>query len=39
MEAIRYIVRDVRTKKDPTDYVTSILVYSKNISLTLNEVV
>ena len=39
MEAIRYIVKDIRIKKDPTDYVTSILIYSKNISLTPTELV
>ena len=37
VEAIRYIVKDVRVKKDPVDYITSILVYSKNTNLAPTE--
>ena len=37
VEAIRYTVKDVRTKKDPADYVTSILIHSKNAGLAPDE--
>ena len=33
MKAIRYTIKDVRARKDPTDYVTNILIHSKNADL------
>ena len=32
------MVRDIRTKKDPTDYITNIIIYSKNTGITSIEV-
>ena len=37
VEAIRYTVRDVRARKDPADYVASILTHSKNAGLATSE--
>ena len=37
VEAIRYTVRDVRARKDPADYVASILTHSKNAGLATTE--
>ena len=37
VEAIRYTVKDVRARKDPADYVTSILTHSKNAGLAIIE--
>ena len=31
------MIKDVRVKKNSTDYVISILIYNKNINLTLIE--
>ena len=37
VEAIRYTVKDVRARKDPSDYVTSIMIHSKNAGLASTE--
>ena len=37
VEAVRYTVRDVRARKDPADYVASILIHSKNAGLATTE--
>ena len=37
VEAIRYTIRDVRARKDPADYVSSILTHSRNAGLATTE--
>ena len=37
VEAIRYTIRDIRARKNPADYVASILTHSKNAGLATTE--
>ena len=38
MEIIRYIVKNVRVRKNLVDYIINILVYNKNANLVIIEI-